>query len=178
MSVTDRPASLPSPPPMSVHRYPAAALRADYLRGGLGFAFTGGLVALARGEPVTTGVLGVCALLFLAFAVRTWLRHVTVIEVTGDGISTSGGRYVNLPWHDLCTLKLRYYATKRDRTGGWMQLDLVGGRQRLVVESSLDGFAELVRRAALAARTNGLALDATTHNNLRALGVLAVLESA
>jgi len=163
---------------MSIHRYPRTALRGDYLRAGIGLVLTGGLAALAGGQPVATGVLGGAALLFLAFALRTWLRQRTIIEIIDDGVSTSGARSVNLTWRDLSAFKLRYYATKRDRTVGWMQLTLAAGRKRLSLESSLDGFVEVTRRAALAATANGVRLDAPTRNNLLALGVAPSAESA
>jgi len=157
---------------VSMHRYSFAALRGDYARAALGLALTVGLAALAGGEPVSTAILLGAALIFLAFGMRTWLRQRTTVEVGEKGISTSGGRYVNLPWAELSALKLRYYATKRDRTGGWMQLTLAAGRSRLSLESSLDGFVELVRRAVLAANVNDLTLDSSTRNNLLALGIV------
>ena len=163
---------------MSLHRYSFAALRGDYARAATGVLLTAGLAALAEGQPVATAVLGSTALIFLAFGVRTWLRHRTTVEVGENGISTSGGRYVNLSWSELSALKLRYYATKRDRTGGWMQLTLAAGRRRLSLESSLEGFAELVRRAALAASANELALDSSTQSNLLALGITPPSEPA
>jgi len=156
---------------VSAYRYPAASLRADYLRAAIGFVLTAGLAVLARGEAIAVAVLGACALLFLAFGLRTWRRQATAIELTEEGISTSGGRCVTLPWRELTGFKLRYYATKRDRTGGWMQLHLQAGRTRLSVESTLDGFAEVARRAATAAAANRLSFDPVTRNNLAALGV-------
>ena len=156
---------------MSTHHYPSAALRADYLRAGLGFVLTSGLGTLARGEPIALGVLGGCALLFLAFGLRTWRRQGTAIEVSEEGISTSGGRCVTLPWRQLKAVKLRYYTTKRDRTGGWMLLKLSADGRRLSIESTLDGFVDVVRWSAREAAANDLALDPTTCNNLRALGV-------
>ena len=163
---------------MSLHRYSFAALRGDYARAALGLVLAGGLAALAGGQPVATGILGGAALIFLAFGIRTWLRQRTTVEAGDEGISTWGGRCVNLPWRELSAVKLRYYATKRDRTGGWMQLTLAAGRKRLSLESSLDGFVELAGRAALAAGANGLTLDASTRNNLLALGIAAPAERA
>ena len=163
---------------MSRHRYSFAALRGDYARAAFGLVLAGGLAALAGGQPVATALLGGAALIFLAFGIRTWLRQRTTIEAADDGISTWGGRCVNLPWCELSAVKLRYFATKRDRTGGWMQLTLAAGRKRLSLESSLDGFVELAGRAALAARANGLTLDASTRSNLLALGVVAPAELA
>lgn len=157
---------------MSTHRYPSAALRADYFRAGLGFTLTSGLGALARGEPIALGVLGGCALLFLAFGLRTWRRQWMAIELGEEGISTSGDHCVTLPWRQLTAINLRYYATKRDRKGGWMQLNLAAGERRLSFESSLEGFVEVVRRSVRAAEANGLALDRATCDNLLALGVM------
>ncbi|MFI4987396.1 MAG: hypothetical protein ACHQF3_08135 [Alphaproteobacteria bacterium] len=163
---------------MTVHRYPPQALRGDYLRAGVGLVLTLALAALAEGQPIATAALGGGALLFLAFGIRTALRQRTAIAVLDEGISTSGGPCVNLAWRELSAIKLRYYATKRDRTGGWMQLTLAAGRRRLAIESSLDGFVELTGRAALAARAKGLALDTATENNLLALGIRPAAERA
>ncbi|HYB11127.1 MAG TPA: hypothetical protein VEJ16_15805 [Alphaproteobacteria bacterium] len=159
---------------MSIHRYPTSSLRADYARAGFGFALTAGLTAMALAAPIVAAALGACALLFLAFGVRTWRRQRMVVALASDGISTSGVRCVTLPWDELTGLRLRYYATKRDRTGGWMQLDLAAGRRRLSLESTLDGFADIVRQAAAAAGARGLNIDRATRNNLSALGIAAV----
>jgi hypothetical protein len=156
---------------MSTHRYPAKALRADYLRSAAGFAITAGLLPFGIGEPISASVMGGGALLFLAFGLRTRLRQAIAIELDDEGISTSGRRRVSLPWRGLTRLSLRYYATKRDRTGGWMQLKLAAGRKQLTLESTLEGFLEVVRRALAAARANELALDAATWENLVALGL-------
>ena len=156
---------------MSEHRYTAEALRGDYLRSGAGFLLTGGLAAVAGGQLVATSILGAAALVFVAFGLRTWGRQRTTVALADDGISTSGRRCVKLAWRDLDAFKLRYYATRRDRTGGWMQLTLGAGRRRLTLESSLDGFLEVTRRAAAAAHANALTLDSATRNNLLALGI-------
>ncbi len=163
---------------MSTHHYSSAALRDDYLRAGLGFALTSGLGALARGEPIALGVLGGCALLFLAFGLRAWRRQSTAIELSDEGISTSGGRCVTLRWRQLTAVKLRYYTTKRDRTGGWMQLRLSARGRRLSIESTLDGFVEVVRRSAREAVANHLPLDTATCSNLIALGVMPTIQPA
>ena len=163
---------------MSTYHYPSTALREDYSRAGLGFALTSGLCALAGSEPIALGLLGGCALLFLAFGLRTWRRQRTAIELNEEGISTSGGGCVTLAWRQLTAVKLRYYTTKRDRTGGWMQLNLSAGGRRLSIESTLDGFVEVVRRSARAAEANGVALDAATCNNLVALGVMPAVTPA
>jgi hypothetical protein len=68
-------------------------------------------------------------------------------------------------------MRLKYYSTKRDGHGGWMQLRLNGPDKTLRFESSLDGFADLARRAYAAMQSRGIALDPATADNLRLLGV-------
>ena len=69
-------------------------------------------------------------------------------------------------------MKLSYFSTKRDRSGGWMQL-VVGsaGGRAVKVDSSLDGFYDIVERAARAAESRGLELSRTTRSNLRSMGI-------
>ena len=76
-------------------------------------------------------------------------------------------------WSRIDRLKLSYFSTKRDRSGGWMQLTVgsAGGRA-VKIDSSLDGFHDVVERAAYAAREVGLALSEATRANLRAMGIL------
>lgn len=158
---------------MSFHRYSKSALNADYTRAAVGAILSGGLTVLSAGSPIVMSILGLCTALFIAFGIHTWLRDRTVIEMSNDGISTSGGRCVTLPWHELTGFRLRYYATRRDRTGGWMQLKLTAGDRRLPLDSGVDGFTDIVRRAAEAVETRGIELDGATRNNLASLGIAA-----
>jgi hypothetical protein len=68
-------------------------------------------------------------------------------------------------------MRLAYYSTRRDRREGWMQLDLRSGWSRLMIDSRIEGFTELVMASAKAAERRGLALDAATSVNLEALGI-------
>ena len=68
-------------------------------------------------------------------------------------------------------LSLRYYTTRRDKLDGWMLLKLKGNESVLTLDSSLDGFDDIVLRALEAARANGVALTAATLANLPALGI-------
>ena len=163
---------------MSLHRYPVSSLRADYVRAGVGFALTVALAAMAARTPLVATILSICAVVFLAFGIRTWQRYRLIFDVDTNGISTSGGGCVNLPWNELTEVKLRYYATKRDRTGGWIHLNLVAGRKKLSLESSLEGFSEIARQAASQANARGLELDQTTRSNFLALGVMPLAKSA
>jgi hypothetical protein len=147
------------------------ALYADYARGLCGIALAGGLLALATpGKPVAWILAAVLAL-FLVYFARAVVRHLTRIEWSERGVVARGpfGRAVS--WEELCSMKLRHYTTKSDRTGGWMQLDLGSRYASIRVDSRLDCFAEMARAAAAEARRRGQSLDASTLFNLHALGI-------
>jgi hypothetical protein len=78
-------------------------------------------------------------------------------------------------WARLDRLKLSYFSTKRDRSDGWMQLSVGSAGGRMVkVDSSLDGFHDIVERAARAAATGGVGLSEATRANLRSMGISVV----
>ena len=75
-------------------------------------------------------------------------------------------------WNRLDRLKLSYFSTKRDRTGGWMQLSVgSAGAGTVKVDSALDGFYDIVERAAAAALANGVELTLATRANLKSMGI-------
>jgi len=156
---------------MSEHRYPTATLAGDYLRGGAGLAMTALPLALLDMHWVLTAAFGAAAALFAVFLGRTVLRHLTVVEAGEQGIAAHGPFGAAIAWPQLADLRLRYYSTRRDREHGWMQLTLRGRRRALRLESTLDGFDEVVEQACAAARTNGLTFNNATVENLLALGV-------
>ena len=53
----------------------------------------------------------------------------------------------------------------------WMQLTLASQGDTLKIDSRLDGFVEIVERAAEAARDNDVPLSRITQANLRALEI-------
>jgi hypothetical protein len=156
---------------MRLYRYPLGAISADYARGLGGIVLTAGpLWTLAPGGPLAW-VLAACLLLFLVYFVRAVVRHLTRIELSETGIAARGPFGGAIPWDELRSVKLNYYTTRSDRTGGWMQLDL-GTRQRSIcVDSRLEGFAELAGTAAQEALRRGQRLDEATFVNLKALGI-------
>jgi hypothetical protein len=157
---------------VSRHRYPAASLAADYARGGVGLLLTAGPLAALPVHWAIAWFLGGAAVLFAAFLGRTGLRHATVIETDERGIAAHGPLPKAIPWESLTDLRLRFYSTRRDREQGWMQLNLRGRGRRLAVESSIDEFDEIARRAAAEAQRNGVELPEATVNNLMAIGAL------
>jgi hypothetical protein len=111
-------------------------------------------------------------LLFALFLVRTTLRHHTRYVLGPDTLCADGPAGTLVEWNRLDRMKLSYFSTKRDRTDGWMQLTVgsLGGRP-VKIDSSLDGFHDIVERAAHAAEQTGLTLSDATRANLKAMGI-------
>jgi hypothetical protein len=117
--------------------------------------------------------------LFALFLVRTALRHHTRYVLGPDTLCADGPAGAVVEWNRLDRLKLSYFSTKRDRSDGWMQLTLgsAGGRT-LKIDSSLDGFHDVVERAADAAGRTGLTMSEATRANLRAMGIAVAGQEA
>jgi hypothetical protein len=154
---------------MSEHRYPTRTLMEDYARGGAGIVFLA--IALVPMHWALHLVFGLMAALLLSFGARTYLRGRSRIVLDDNGIAVVGPWSKRLAWTALDGLRLRYFSTRRDRKRGWMELSLRAGGTRLAIESQIEGFEEIVRRAAAAAAARGLAVDPSTEGNLAALDV-------
>ena len=165
-----------APPELSSHAYSTAAMAGDYLRSAAGLVPSGLILATVPVGSIAAVVLGGFAALFGVFGARTVLRHATRIEMSAQGVRTVGPWPQTIPWSELDRLRLSYYSTRRDRKSGWMQLELGAGRSRLRMDSRIDGFEAVVRRAALAATTRGLPLSDATAANLEALGIRSYAE--
>ena len=157
----------------SLHRYPARAVLLDYLYSGLGLLFTLGPLAGTTPSGPAAWVLGGLAALFAVYGARTALRHRTRLRVSEEEIVVDGLPRRHLPWSRLTRCTLGYYATRRNRDRGWMQLTLKAGGRSLRIDSQIEGFDRIVRRAVHAAQSHGIAFDNTTQENLRALGITA-----
>lgn len=166
---------------MTEHRYPPAALRADYARAAAGLALTGGPLVLVTSHPVALWTLGGMASLFALFAVRTAARQTACFEVTKDaiirtGVSTFAFSAVKLRWSELNRVRLRYYSTRKGKGNGWMQLILTTGDKTLRIESFLDGFDTIAQQVAEAVREQHLQLDPTSISNFAALGIRLAMD--
>lgn len=151
-------------------RYDRSAIYADYARAAVGVVVC--LVpALFVARNAVTLCLAALGLLFLTFAARTVLRQKAEITADADGIVAAGAFGGAIPWRSLKRLKLAYYATRKDRKGGWMHLTLAGDGRALRLDSTLDGFDDVARLAAKAAVANGLELSPATRANFAALDI-------
>ena len=158
---------------MQYFRYSLSAVSADYARCATGFACTLGPLWLVRPAAAIAWVLGGAAALFFVYFARTIVRNFTCVALDEIGIRTKGAFDSSIPWDNLCLLRLNYYTTRDDRSGGWMQLELRGGRQTIGVDSHIEGFVYIAKAAVRVALRRGLPIDPKTLTNLRALGIAA-----
>jgi hypothetical protein len=151
------------------YRYPLRALALAYAGSAIGLVLTLGLVWMAQLAASLLWLLTGAGALFLVYFVRTVCRQLTHVEMDGTGIRAKGPLGAAIRWENLCSLHLEYYSTRADREGGWMQLKLRDAQRTIRIDSDLDGFAQVVGRAAREAARLNLALDAATLSNLQAL---------
>ncbi|MFC4351872.1 hypothetical protein ACFOW6_09995 [Fodinicurvata halophila] len=164
--------------PIRLH-YPAGQLLGDDLRALAGLVFALGLLLASDFAPLAVWICGPLALLFLLFGLRTLLMHVTEGRLEDSGLErriglSTWGAHRRMNWRDLEGLRLRYYATRRQRRegeGGYFQLTLRDPRGRMKFESTLAGFEDLIEAAVAAARHKGLSLDETTCDSLLHMGL-------
>ena len=153
-------------------RYPRQTLWADYLRAAAGVLLCGAPLLLLDVNRWLAYVLVAGFLLFALFLGRTALRHQTRYILGPDTLCADGPAGTLVEWSRLDRMKLSYFSTKRDRTAGWMQLSIGSTGGRMVrVDSSLDGFHDIVERAARAAEAGGVGLSEATRVNLRSMGI-------
>lgn len=154
---------------MTEHRYASQSIVSDYCRAGAGVAVTALPLMAVPLASIAGGVLSLLFILFTVFAGRTWVRSKTRVQLSDEELAVTALRRKMLLWQGVTSVELRYFATKRDRSQGWMQLTLKTAATTLKLESALEGFENVTRVAAYAAAQNGLALSASTMENLRAL---------
>jgi hypothetical protein len=150
------------------YSYPRHTLLMDGLRAGFGLSITfGPLLFLTISRPLTIVLWGL-GLIFLWFGCRLIAQCMISIVPADDGLSINGFRRWFFGWRDLTGLKLAYYAPFRRREAGWYRLTLVGKERAVRLDSTLDGFDDLLRSALAAAAGAKLAFDPSTRENLAA----------
>lgn len=152
-------------------RYTFRSLLPDYLRGGGGLALMLVMWLTLPGETHVHVIFGGLTLLFALFTIRTAWRQLSEYELRPEGVEQVRPQRRVLLWDRLDSLRLRYYAMRRNREGGWMTLTIRAGDVRCAVDSSLDGFETLVAAAAKAAAHRRLTIDDATRTNLEALAI-------
>src|SRR3546814_11519544 len=92
-------------------------------------------------------VFSALAVLFTVYLIRTALRSATTVEVDATGLRTTGPLGRAIRWGDLTGIELRYFATRRDKEGGWMQMQLQAGGRTNALESTPEDFPVVAERA-------------------------------
>ena len=156
---------------MTRYAYPLRSLLLDDIRAAVGLLLTAGPLFLAALAPVFAYVFSGFAVLFLIFAVKTLLRHATVIEVDDGGVRDCGWPRRAIAWADLTSVQLRYFSTRRDREAGWMTLRLKSRTASLAVDSTIENFEGLLRQVAAAADARSVDFPAATLGNFERLGI-------
>jgi hypothetical protein len=152
-------------------RYPVSSLVYDYLRGILGLGISAVIMqSIDLDSPIFWVILGLAGL-FLVWLANTALRHASRIRFDEDGLRSLPWPKKSIAWSGLEEMALRYYSTRRKRKDGWMTLTLKSGQEKIDIESTLPHFADIVARAAFAARQANLQLDQITIDNMDAIGV-------
>ena len=155
---------------MSSHHYPAKTVMGDYIRGGIGVAVCGGLLAATQNFTVFHYLLVAGLLLFGGFAFRTWQRHQTAYELSDEGIWANGPMSKVVRWSEITDIHLKYYSTRKDRKEGWFQLTLRGGTGKISIDSNLEGFDTILAACARIFRVNRLELSESTAENFTVAG--------
>jgi len=157
----------------SLHSYPPRVLARDYAGAAAGFGISAGLLLFIHVAVPIAWVLGGTTALFLVYFARTVCRQLTRIELDETGIRAAGPALMTsgawIRWDGLRALRLDYYSTRADRERGWMQLKLADAQHTIRIDSDLEGFAQVVERAAREAARRELALEPSTVSNLQAL---------
>ncbi|MBP5858126.1 hypothetical protein KAJ83_13990 [Marivibrio halodurans] len=166
-----------------VLRYPRRLLHGDLARALLGLALTAGPLMMIEPLLAVGVVLGLCAAIFAVYLARTILRYRASWVLEEGHVRQHGFLPGTIDWDGLRAAKLRYYTTKRGREGaGWLVLTLKGRAgsddtaeqknrvTKISVESTIEGFDDLLARAARAVREGTVDVDETSVHNFAAAG--------
>lgn len=161
---------------MGIHRYPIASLVLDGLRSASGLTLTlGPLLFLDLVWPLAVA-FGGFGVLFLVFTFRLLEQALSSIERSAVGLVRHGPRPLTLLWSELGSVRLSRYAVPRRAAEGWYQLTIRSDSGTLTIDSTINGFEDLVRKTIEAAEEQALNFDPVTTENLRSLGFPMVSE--
>lgn len=158
-------------PELQEYRYPTRALLRDYLGAVIGLTVFGAPALFVKLSSVMFVLLGGLGLLFAVFALRTFLRQTSRVQVDEAGIRVTGPVSQQLAWKDVEDVRLRFYSTWRDRKSGWMQLGVKGKGTAIRIDQAIDGFQQLAGTSFAMAMREGITPDAATIQNAEALGL-------
>lgn len=155
------------------YRWPSRAITADYVRSGIAFALSALFLLLVPLGSLISYLLLALVGIFGAYLGQVFLRARSQLTLLPEGLAISGffGTHL-IRWDALDQFALRYYALRRDKAEGWMDLKLGAGRTVVTLDDRLDGFRPILERAWKAARDRDLGISSSTYANLTAAGLL------
>lgn len=158
---------------MTSHNYPSASILVDYAKAMSGLAISLLSLFLFGVSGILNIFLFCIAIIFLLFAIKTFIRNGTTVYLSEEEILVTSIllRKKLLKLHETKGLKLNYYSTRRDRERGWMQLSIYDKKQKISIDSSISNFESIAKKIANMAKKNEITLSNRTINNFRALGI-------
>jgi len=149
--------------------YNTASIVADLTKSLIGIGLTASPLLFLNLASWLEVIFVLCFILFTFFAVRTVFRQKSSYYFCDEMLHEDGIFSKKLNMDDLKVFKIRYFSTRRNREAGWFQIKMIANDVKIVVDSSLNGFDDIVKKAILAAEKNKLDLDATTNANLQVI---------
>ena len=147
-------------------------LRGDYLRGAIGLFVTVGLLIAATKITIFQYLFSAGALLFFGYYLTTAQRHLTTFSFSNDTFQANGplGKNISLP--AVIDIRLRYFSTRKDRTGegGWFELTIRDPKSKISVDSTINGFDQIMQHCVDIIHQNKLAPSETTIENFSSAG--------
>lgn len=158
---------------MKRQKYLFSSILSDYLRSMLGLTVCGFLIIVSGVHIVVLYILGMLILLFVTYAIRTVCRHFTSISFDRDCLQVYIGVWLwrEIKWSRVAGIKMRYFSTRRDKTGGWLQLIVLDGDTKISFDSHLENFAVFAERALSIAVEKKLSLNPTTLENFKSINL-------
>lgn len=155
---------------MSAHHYPRRALLVDYGRAALGLGFTALPVVALETAPFVFWLFSSMAGLFGLYFGRTALRHRYRVERTEDGLAESLLTHRTIRWDEVSELKIRYFATRRDQSDGWVQVTVKSPTAKISFDSDISSYDNLLAAIWEALGHRDIKMNDTTVANLSGLG--------
>ena len=147
--------------------YPSKLMAPDLAKSIVGLLICGVIALIPEMLAIIQWTSAGLALLFVFYFARTVIRFQSKIYVSEYGIRLSSLRGgTAFAWPELSKFRLRYFSTKRDGNKGWFELTLQAGDAKIVAESTLDGFDDLLEISRDWAKDNQLLVDDVTRTNL------------
>jgi hypothetical protein len=148
-------------------------LTGDYVRGVLGVLFALFCIVLAPPGSWWQFLLIGLLVLFSVFLGDVMIRHGTRIRLSPEGLMRRKpflGETV-VSWSEIQGLDVRFFASRRDRTAGWMTAKVTGPAGTISLDDSMIGFEDVMDRAMQALEARGLGMNEATAANLASLGL-------